>query len=205
MNFDFTGLGKINKVLSLIPTDDLQISFMPIAINEPLVKDILYVFPIKGRRQINCRFVFLNRRDFYYFKNFFIDCKGNYSKFWFPCWVNEFKLLQETNNDKYLYIQYCDFANRYDEHIRIFLCTKDTLYIRKVTNLIVGDTYEKLEINSPISIRPTDIIVFGRVLLVRFKESSFQVKFNLITNYKFYAEVETTLIELPYEYEEIEV
>lgn len=204
MKFDFTGLGKLSKVLTLIPTPELQINFMPIAINEPFLKDIIHVLPFKGKRQINCKFIFLKRQDFYSFKNFFTDCLGNYTKFWLPCWVNEFQLMSDVNNVKLLYIRFCDFSNRYDEHIRIFICTKDTLYIRKVVNYSISENYEILEVDTPLSVKPSDIIIFGRVILARFKEASLQVKFNLITTYKFFAEADVSFIELPYEYAEIE-
>ncbi|MCX8029885.1 MAG: hypothetical protein N2712_07830 [Brevinematales bacterium] len=174
-------------------------------LNFPGTKISAYIFG-NGRRQIKASFFFKTRAEYKEFVDFYIQRKGEFSKFWVLNWINEFELTQTvTSGSILLPIKRVGFDERYTGHERIFMIVGEDLIIRKVVDAeIVNNQVENIIVDSgvPYTIYPSSVSMFGRVLLVRF-DGQLEMNISRADDSTLYAKTTVTMIELPYEYAEV--
>lgn len=206
MQYDISGLGNVNRILLYPPEKPLSISFQPVAEYVSFLRNVTFVQQFKGMRSFDVKMRFDNRNDFYDLLNFFKTCKGNLLKFWFPSWIKEYKVVADIINTDRVKIFPCDFSNRYDGYLRVFLMTSNRFIVRKVIDFSTYSQYEELVLNDQISgtIYANEVLMMGRVHLVRFQNPEIEFKIYFASFDKFFLEANFNLIELPNEYAEIE-
>lgn len=204
MTYDISGLGSVERILLYPVEKPVSLSFQPVAEYVSFLRNSVFVYPFKGQRIYTVRLKFDNRTDFYSFLNFFKECKGSLKKFWIPSWLKEFEVIEDIINTARIKIMKCDFSNRWDGNLRLFIWSKDRFIVRQIVSFSLND-YVELELNQQITgfVYVNDILMTGLVHLVRFQESDIEFRIYYSSSQKFFAETNFNVIELPHEYSEV--
>jgi hypothetical protein len=206
-----TGLGSLST-LFVYPQPDLdnyKIEYLDNGnfVSFPGTRTIGYPYTPVSLRKITATYTFQTRTDFQTLNSFYRFTNGQLSKFWLACWSQEFNLAQNVNaNDPYIMVSFSQLTAKNDTNLRIFIITKaGDLIIRKVTSYEVETTgYERLMLDTamPIALNITDVVFFGRVILVR-HASDFIVKIQRADGEDMAGQVSLAYQEVPYEYSEV--
>jgi len=207
-----SGLGNVNKILLYKPIlDDYGIKYVStgtvIGFDGTKVHLVSYSDIKTGLRQIAASYVIRSRAEFKEFKEFFLDRVGGLKKFWLPLWKKEFQLSRDVNaQDGAVYIKNVGLAYKEDPYLRVFIATKNDIIVRRVTQVTIIDAEEeRIDLDSviPVPIKMGEEFAFSRLLLVRFN-GEFEVNFIRADKEEFLGFISLRLVELPYEYEEVE-
>lgn len=146
----------------------------------------------------------VNREDYYYITDFFINHQGKLQRFWLPVWKNAFELVSDiSSGDNIITIRNVYFNLIERGYERIFIELKNGDFITRSIMTVVDDGDEEnmflnTSINRDISIN--DIKFSGRLMLVRFDDDDLDIdhRSDAVT------EIQLNFKELPHEYGEIE-
>lgn len=211
MNY-ISGLGSVSTIWLEPPlTDGFTCKFQPMGafVGFTGTKSFSYLYGAYGQRIITANYFIDSRSKYKTFVDFFKDRQGELKKFWTLNWLNEFTLSRQIyiNIDSALaYIVNCGFSERYDGNIRVFMLMKNgDLIIRKVTQskyISADEESMVFDCGVPYNILPSDVAMFGRVLLVRLV-GDLQMDISMADNTVLYAKTSLTMMELPHEYKEV--
>lgn len=212
MTTSITGLGSETTILLTIPTrDSMQVEFQPMGdfFGYATTKRLGYEYGMYGKRRFNLNFEFYSKKEVKDFINFYKDRKGSLKRFWIPCWYNEFELKSKyTAADIVLKIYPCEITQRNDGYMRIFIQTKNDFFIRRITSTEYNSDSDAdflyIDTKLNIDILPTDIILFGRVILGRFDGDLILTTIQ-VEDKSYLAKASINFVELPHEYKEMEV
>ena len=206
-----TGTGNLNVFIpDNIINDQFSVNVlgMGTSFNFKITKDVFYTFKRYGQRQMRLNITVKNRGDYKSLIEFYRGQFGEFKRFWIPSFLNEFQLTRDIPTlSTMCYVKNNGFGQRYQGHSRCFIWLKNNDWIiRRITNVIRdSDDEEILVFDSPIpgfQIKKTDVSMFGLLLLVRF-EGELKCKIQKADNEELIATSDITVIELPYEYEEV--
>ena len=146
----------------------------------------------------------VDREDYYYITDFFINHQGKLQRFWLPVWKNAFELVSDiSSGDNIITIRNVYFNLIERGYERIFIELKNGDFITRSIMTVVDDGDEEnmflnTSINRDISIN--DIKFSGRLMLVRFDDDDLDIdhRSDAVT------EIQLNFKELPHEYGEIE-
>jgi len=146
----------------------------------------------------------VDREDYYYIVDFFVNHQGKLQRFWLPVWKNAFELTADiSSGDSIITIRNVYFNLIERGYERIFIELKNGDFITRSIMTVVSDgDDENIFLNTAIGrdISTSDIKYFGRLMLVRFDADELPIDYrsDKVT------EIELGFIELPHEYEEVE-
>lgn len=136
------------------------------------------------------------------FLQFFDDHKGRTKKFWVYARTNDFNLIEDINIGEtqfdFTYNGYSDIHVSYD---RVYIITKSgDIYTRRVDDAVADLVNDEMTLyldpSIDVAIPLSDVIEFGRVLLVRFDLDTVQLKYHQTG----VATVNLRFLEIPTEY-----